>query len=86
MDDIEEPETAAAPVCPTCGMVHAVGDCHGVTGEPVILPAGYTVRPEAKPRKPRKRRDDWRPRIPRSLRAELEPIIKQAIKEARHDS
>ena len=32
------PATAPAPVCPHCGVVHAVDDCGGVPGLPVILP------------------------------------------------
>ena len=72
-----KPHTAPAPVCQTCGVVHAVGDCHGVDGEPVILPDGARIVSPAKTRRKRKRY--WRPAIPPELRDELEPIIKKFI-------
>ena len=79
------PPMAPAPVCPHCGVVHAVGDCGGVGGDAIILPPDARVVRRSGKRKARKR-DDWRPRIPRSLRGELEPIIKQAIKEAKDET
>jgi len=45
------PATAPAPVCQRCGIVHAVGDCHGIEGEPVILPPWARVV-NHHPRKP----------------------------------
>ena len=32
-------------ICPTCGVAHVVGDCHGKAGEPVILATGEELRP-----------------------------------------
>jgi len=79
------PPMAPAPVCPHCGVVHAVGDCGGVGGDAIILPPDARIVRRSGKRKARKRRDDWRPRIPRQLRGELEPIIRKAIEEARNE-
>jgi len=78
------PPMAPAPVCPHCGIVHAVGDCGGVGGDAVILPPDARIVMRNGKRKARKR-DDWRPRIPRRLRGELEPIIRKVIEEARNE-
>lgn len=44
------PTTATAPVCPHCGIVHVVGDCGGVDGEPVIVPNGARIVRKRQPR------------------------------------
>ena len=58
------PHPALAPyLCPTCGAIHAVGDCGGMQGKPVILPVGAEVRRRAKERK---RKAAYRPWLPAS--------------------
>ena len=45
------------PACPSCGSVHT-GDCHGLQGEVVIVPAGARiVQPKAPSSKPARKRD-----------------------------
>jgi len=73
LDEIDWPTYALAPVCPTCGAIHAVGDCGGVQGKAVILPSDAEVR--RKPT-PRKRAKAYRPWLPASagvlIRSEAE--------------
>lgn len=45
-------------ICPTCGVAHVVGDCHGKHGQPVILAAGErVVKPASHKRPHRVRRE-----------------------------
>ena len=51
--------TIPAIPCPTCGQLHQAADCHGTTGDVVIVPAGArVVQPRIPSSKPARRR--WR--------------------------
>jgi len=61
--------SAVVPVCPTCGSVHLVGDCHGKAGSAAIVADNEEVKQKRiyKMSKPA-----YRPRLPLTLKERIE--------------
>ncbi len=67
-------EMRPAPVCPVCGVVHAIGDCKGK------LRQGGQIIIRAKPQKRNRPTGDYRPRIPRKYKEHFQKLIREELK------
>ena len=74
--------TIPAIPCPTCGQLHQVDDCHGVSGEPVIVPVGARV---VQPKPPGPKRERSQSDVTRLIRAGWTAAEIDAIHEAMRD-